>query len=282
VLLFFALTAILAPVLAPRDPIRGFPGKQNLQPAWRRESGSVEGYLLGSDRFGRDVFSRLVYGARAAMFLALTAVPLAALIGVLVGVTAGYAGGWVEVLILRAADVFNGFPIILFTVLVVMILRDQPMGLALNGLVTLTIAFAAINWVSLARVLHPVVLNLKTHEFIEAAHALGASSWQIIGRHVLPNLSGLVAVWVVNAIPTVILMEAGLGYLGVELLRVPEGYEFQVTSWGGLFYEGRALVTRNPYVLLAPTVCVFLISFSFTLLAKYLEGRYKQNNMLDG
>jgi ABC-type dipeptide/oligopeptide/nickel transport system permease subunit len=280
ILAFFCFLAVFAAQIAPQDPTRMQPSRRNLQAAWMRKPGVAEGFWLGTDRYGRDVFSRLVYGSRTGIFLALTAAPLAALIGTLVGVAAGYAGGWVETVIMRAADIFNAFPAVLFSVLVVLLLREQPLGQALNGLLTLTIAFAAIGWVGLARILRAVVLELKSRLFVEAAQALGASRWQIIRSHILPNLSGLIVVWMVNTVPTVILLEAGLGYLGVEIVRAAEGNEFRVTSWGGLFFEGRSFIYSNPFVLLAPALCVFLITLSFSLLGSYLDRRQNHGREL--
>lgn len=273
IIIFFILTAIAAPWVAPQDPFRMQPTKRNLLPAWQRGDSAIEGYLLGSDRYGRDIFSRLVYGSRAGIFLVLTAVPLAALLGTLVGVASGYTGGWLEMAVMRVADIFNAFPAILFSVLMVLVLREQPLGQGMNGLLTLVIAFAAIAWVGLARILRSVVLQLKTQQFIEASLALGGSHFHIIREHILPNLSRLIGVWVINAVPVVILLEAGLGYLGIDIIQAPEGNEFQVTSWGGLFFEGRSFIHSNPFVLLAPTLCVFLISLSFSLLAGYLDRR---------
>jgi ABC-type dipeptide/oligopeptide/nickel transport system permease subunit len=282
VLTFFVCLAVFAPRLAPADPTRMHPGQGYLKPAWLRTTNSIDGYWLGSDRWGRDVFSRLVYGSRASIFLALTAAPLAALLGMLVGVTAGYVGGWLETLLMRFSDLFSAFPAILFSVLMILILRDQPLGQMLNGLLTLTIAFAAIAWVSLARLLRSVVLEIKQRPFVEAAHALGASHWYIIRRHILPHILGLAGAWMVNAIPQVILLEAGLGYLGIEITRAVEGNEFSVTSWGGLFFEGRKLLLSNPFILLMPTLCVLLISLSFSLLAEALNQQLQreQNTLL--
>lgn len=280
-LTFFVSLAIFAPQIAPADPTRMNAGQSYLKPAWLRADDSIKGYWLGSDRFGRDVFSRLIYGSRASIFLALTAAPLAALLGIIIGVTAGYAGGWLETLLMRLSDVFSAFPTILFSVLMVLILRDQPLGQAMNGLWTLAIAFAAIAWVGLARLLRSVVLEIKQRLFVEAAHALGASHWHILRRHILPHLLNLVTAWVVNAVPQVILLEAGLGYLGVEIIRANEGNEFSVTSWGGLFLEGRKLLLSNPFILLLPTLCVLLISLSFSLLAESLDQHlHREKNTL--
>lgn len=273
VLLTFVFLAIFAPRIAPADPTKMHPGQGYLKPAWLRPADSPDGFWLGTDRWGRDVFSRLIYGSRASIFLALTAAPLAALLGVLVGVLAGYTGGWLETLLMRFSDIFSAFPAILFSVLMVLILRDQPLGQVMSGLMTLTVAFAAIAWVSLARLLRAVVLEIKQRLFVEAARALGATDWQILRQHILPHILGLVTAWVVNAVPQVILLEAGLGYLGVEIIRATDGNEFSVTSWGGLFFEGRKLLLANPFILLAPTLCVLLISLSFSLLAEALNQR---------
>jgi peptide/nickel transport system permease protein len=269
----FVCLAVFAPKIAPEDPTYMNPGKGNLQPIWQRPDDSIPNYWLGSDRWGRDVFSRLIYGTRTGIFLALTAAPLAALLGVAVGVAAGFRGGWLETLLMRLADIFSAFPAIMFSVLMVMVLRNQPLGQALNGLLTLTIAFAAIAWVGLARLIRSVVLEVKQRPFVEAAQALGASPWHILSQHIFPNLLGLAAVWTVNAVPQVILLEAGLGYLGIEIIKATEGNEFSVSSWGGLFFEGRSRINSNPAVLLAPTLCVLLISLSFSQLAAYLDQR---------
>jgi ABC-type dipeptide/oligopeptide/nickel transport system permease subunit len=277
ILVFFVVLAVFAPRIAPIHPTRiDFSVQADLLPIWMRPDNTQPGYWLGTDHWGRDIFSRLVYGSRASIFLALTAAPLAALIGILVGVSAGYAGGRLEILLMRVADIFSAFPAILFSVLMVLILRNRPFGLVMNGLLTLTIAFAAIAWVGLARLLRSVVLQIKQRPFVEAARALGASHWHIIRQHILPNVMGLAAVWIVNAVPAVILLESGLGYLGVEIVRAVEGNEFRISSWGGLFYYGRNRIYSNPFVLLAPTLCVLLISLSFSLLAEYLNQRFNR------
>jgi peptide/nickel transport system permease protein len=273
-LALFVLTAIFAAKIAPADPADMNAGNSHLQPIWMRKDASIEGFWLGSDRYGRDIFSRLVYGARTGIFLALTAPALAALLGTVIGVWAGYAGGRVENILMRLTDIFSTFPAILFAMLMVLILREQPVGQAMNGLLTLTIAFAAIGWVGLARILRPVVRQIKQQAFVEAAYALGGTHWQIVLWHILPNVQNLIAVWIVSAVPVVILLEAGLGYIGVEIVQAVEGNEFRVSSWGGIFFDGRSLMHSNPYMLLAPTLCVLLISLSFSSLANYLKKRF--------
>jgi oligopeptide transport system permease protein len=275
IMLILALVAIFAPQLAPRDPYKMYVGQSNLPPLWMPnpgKSGSPD-FPLGTDMAGRDILSHLIYGARPAVFLVLTAVPLTALIGTLLGMLAGYAGGWVETLIMRFTDILNSLPSIMFTIIVVLILRRLLPPTTLSGMFILAISFAAVGWVSLARLTRGAVLQIKGQLFMEASRSLGASPRHLITRHVFPNVMHIVLVWMVNNIPTVILLEAILGYLGIQVTGVVagDGNEFSVTSWGGLFSNGRAALSRNPFMLFIPTLCVLLISMSFTLLGDFLS-----------
>lgn len=277
VLFSFALIALAAPWITDVEPRRMDAVHANLKPIWMRTDGAVAGYWLGSDHLGRDNFSRLIYGSRVSVFLAFSAVPLAAVFGMLIGIGPTYLGGWAEYIVMRLIDILSAFPMILFSVLVIMILRDRPAGQFMGGLLTLPIAFTAIGWVSLARLLRAAVLQLKQQSFIEAARSIGATNARIIFRHLLPNTFDLVLVWMINTIPVVILLEASLGYLGVDIVNGYHGNEFRVASWGGLFFDGRSKIFYNPFMLLAPTLCVLLISLSFALIGdavdKYLNRR---------
>lgn len=273
VMLAMALAAALAPWLAPHDPYRMHLSQSYLPPMWSRNSITPgnPAYPLGTDRDGRDILSRLIYGTRTAVVLALTAVPLAGLIGALVGILAGYAGGWLETLLMRLTDVVNSLPGIMFLVMAVLILRDLFAPTWLNGMITLIIGFAAVAWVGLARLVRSAVLQIKGKAFVEAARSLGASPLQIVARHVIPNVMHLIMVWMVINVPAVILLEALLGYIGVGVTSSVDGAEFSVVSWGGLFFSGRSALNRNPYILLIPSLCILLISMSFILLGDYLN-----------
>jgi ABC-type dipeptide/oligopeptide/nickel transport system permease subunit len=275
VMLTLALVAIFAPQLAPRDPFKMNVTQPYRPPAWVQSPsnpGSLD-FPLGTDRFGRDILSRLIYGSRVAAFLVLTAVPSAALLGTLFGLLAGYAGGWLETLIMRLTDMLNSLPGIMFIVIVVLILRRLLPPTQISGMFVLALSFASVGWVSLARLVRGAVLQIKSQLFMEAARSLGASPWHLMTRHLLPNVLPLILVWMVNTVPAVILLEAILGYLGIQVTSaiVGTGDEFSVTSWGGLFYDGRALLNRNPFVLFIPALCVLLISMSFTLLGDFLS-----------
>jgi ABC-type dipeptide/oligopeptide/nickel transport system permease subunit len=273
VILFLGLIAALAPQLAPHDPYKMGLIQTNLPPAWvhgRTPAGMVE-YPLGTDRFGRDVLSRLIYGTRTAFFLALTAVPLAALIGTLVGLITGYAGGRIDAAIMFFSDTIQTLPGIMFMVIIVLIFRNMLSPSWLHGLITLVVGFAAVSWVGLTRLIRINVLLIKSQLFVEAAVALGASPWRIITKHLLPNVLHVIIVWIINNIPAVILLEAVLGYIGVGVTSAVDGGEFTVVSWGGMFFSGRSALSRNPLMLIIPSLCILLISMSFFLLGDFLN-----------
>jgi ABC-type dipeptide/oligopeptide/nickel transport system permease subunit len=267
--------AIFAPIISPYDPKEMNLGSSSFPPAWY-ETATKDGmpeHLLGTDLFGRDILSRAIHGARAAMFLVLIAIPLTVLIGVVVGITAGMGNKTVEMLFLRFTDVMSAVPTFMFAVIIVLIFRATATGRLFGGLITLTLAFALVNWVSLARLVYTSVLNIKRQEFMEASRSLGAGTGHQVFKHVLPHVSHLIVVWIVNNIPAVILLEALFGYIGVQILRVMDGTSFQDLSWGGLIYIGRSQLNWNPFILLIPTLCVLVVSMSFSILGEYLNER---------
>jgi ABC-type dipeptide/oligopeptide/nickel transport system permease subunit len=275
VVLLMALIALFAPVISPYDPAQMQIGQSYLPPAWYDtplKDGTLE-HLLGTDLYGRDIFSHVVHGTRAAMFLVLIAMPLTACFGVAIGVAAGMGNRLLESLFLRLTDVVSAVPAFMFAVIIVFIFRERPTGVVFGGLLTLTFAYALVNWVGLARLVHTAVLQVRQLEFMEASHSLGAGIGHQIIKHILPHVSHLVIVWIVNNIPAVILLEALLGYLGIQILPVTDGSSFQDLSWGGLIYFGRSQLNRNPFMLLTPTLCILALSLSFSTLGEYLRER---------
>jgi len=276
VLLLFAVTAVAAPWMAPHDPRRFGVGQQYLPPAWvSRSPGGRAGdprFLLGTDTEGRDLFSRLLYGTRASIFVALFATPLVALAGISVGLTAGYAGGRIDNWMMRATDVFYAFPNIMLYVLIMIILRRTAIGQWQNGLLMLLLALVAIGWVDLARLVRGQTLVLKSAEYVQAARCVGASDRRIVARHILPNCLPTVMVWLTGAIPRMILVEAILGYVGVGIgASSGSGESFLVTSWGGLFLEGRLAIHTHPTILIAPAICVALVGVGCAFLGDSLR-----------
>jgi len=275
VIVVMTFLAVFAPVISPYNPKEMKLGVSSFPPAWYdtpTKDGVLE-HLLGTDMFGRDILSRAIHGARSAMFLVLIAIPLTVLLGVTVGIAAGVGHKLIETLFLRITDVMSAVPSFMFAVIIVLIFRSTAMGRLFGGLITLTLAFALVNWVSLARLVYTAVLHINRQEFMEASRSLGATTGHQVFKHILPHVSHLIVVWIVNNIPAVILLEALFGYIGVQILRVMDGTSFQDLSWGGLIFSGRTQLNWNPFILLVPTVCVLVISMSFSILGEYLNER---------
>lgn len=275
VILLMTLVGLFAPVLSPDDPRRIAIGQSNFPPAWYNTPTQVghADHLLGTDRLGRDILSHVIYGARAAMLLTVMAIPLAASIGTLVGVLAGIGNKTAKRLFLGTTDILSAVPSFMFAVIIIYIVRVTPVGEVLGGLITLTLAFGLINWVSLARLIYPSILKVEQMEFMEAARSLGAGPVHQVFVHILPHISHLIIVWIVNNIPALILLEALMGYIGIPILQGTERSNFQDVSWGGLILMGRTRLNFNPFILLVPTICILIISMSFSILGEYLSER---------
>jgi peptide/nickel transport system permease protein len=269
------LVALLAPWIAPHDPFKRSltATETSLPPMWVKNpfKPGMAKFPLGTDYYGRDVLSRLIYGTRTAFFLAFSAVSLAALIGTMIGLMTGYMGGRFDSWMMLFIEMIQSLPGIMFMVIIVIIFRSLLTPTWFHGLITLVIGFAAVGWVSLARLIRINVLLLKPRVFIEAATSLGASRWYIIVHHLLPNVLHVVLFWVINYIPAVILLEAVLGYIGVGVTGAIDGGEFTVVSWGGMFFSGRSAMSRNPLMLIIPSFCILLMSMSFILLANFIN-----------
>jgi ABC-type dipeptide/oligopeptide/nickel transport system permease subunit len=268
-----------APWIAPHDPYQLSISQSDLPPMWVKAT-SVPGqasFPLGTDRYGRDVLSRLLYGTRTAFFLALASVSLAALLGALLGLIAGYAGSRVDGCILFFSDIVQSIPGIMFVVIIVLILRSLFSPSWLNGLITLVIGFTAISWTGLMRLVRIQSMVVRSLPYVEAAVGLGASPLQIITQHILPNVLHIILVWIINNIPAVILLEAVLGYIGVGITSAVDGGEFTVVSWGGMFFSGRSAVLRNPLMLLIPSLCILILSMSFFLLGDVINDSFRHD-----
>lgn len=274
VILGFGLVAVFADRLAPQDPYKFNPGVFTLPPMWVHTPGNsgMAEYPLGTDVFGRDVLSRLLFGTRTAFVLALTAVPVTALLGMLLGLIAGHFGGRVDAVFMFLTEMLQSLPGLMLLVILIIILRNRLEPTWANGLLTLGLAYAAISWVNLARQVRLNALLVKTQLFIEAAVSLGATNWRIITRHLLPNILHIVLAWVVTNIPAIILLEALLGYIRVSLTSFSADNDFTTISWGGLFSAGWSAMKWNPLILIIPSLCILLLSMSFILLADFIRS----------
>lgn len=274
VILGFGLVAVFADHLAPQDPYKFNPGVFRLPPMWVHAPGNAgqPEYPLGTDIFGRDVLSRLLFGTRTAFVLALTAVPITALLGTLLGLAAGHFGGRVDAVFQFLTETLQSLPGLMLLVILIIIIRSRLEPTWLNGLLTLGLGYAAISWVNLARQVRMNVLLVKGKLFIEAAISLGATDWRIITRHLLPNILHVVLAWIVNNIPAIILLEAVLGYIRVSLTSTSADNDFTAISWGGMFSAGWSAMKWNPLILIIPSLCILLLSMSFILLADFIRS----------
>ena len=274
VIAVFVLLAIFANGLAPRNPLEQNSGKGHLPAVFVGEFQGKQPdarFFFGTDFLGRDVLSRLIYGARVSIFVGFLPTIIILLIGVVLGLVAGYMGGRVDNLLMRFTDIFYAFPDLLFFIIIIIALKDTPLGGWLSGLFLLFIAFAITNWVGVARLVRGSVLSLKEKEFVEAARAIGASNGRIIFRHILPNALSPLIVWTAFSIPRLIITEAILGYLGLGLRPATDPNSFFISSWGSLLLDGRGAINAQPWLLLAPAISVALIVLAFTFVGDGLR-----------
>lgn len=275
IIAFFASVAIFAPVISPHDPLQLNSGKDFLPPFWVKEAQNGKSgdpnFILGTDTLGRDVLSRVIYGARVSMVVGLIPTAIILVVGTLIGMTAGFAGGRTDNLLMRFTDVIYAFPDLLFFIIVMIALRDSTIGTMLNGLLLLFVALAIVNWVGVARQMRGQTLSLKQKEFIEAAKSIGVKNPRIMRKHLLPNSLGILIVYAALLIPSMIITEAILGYLGLGLRPATDSHSFFVTSWGSLLLEGQTAINAQPWMLLAPAICIALVVMAFTFLGDGLR-----------
>jgi len=276
-LVLLTFVAVLAPAIAPHNPVDGdlrTAGKFR-QAAWleaedSKKSGTWD-YPLGTDGNGRDVFSRLVYGTRISLVVGFIPMAVILLIGVPIGLTAGFAGGWLDNLLMRLTDIVYAFPALLFFIIMQISLGDTAFGRLLNGLVLLFVTLSIINWTGVARLVRGETLALKEKEFVEAARASGGGRWRLIGRHILPNALGPIIVASAFVVPGAIIAEATLSYLGIGVRPdVNPGNPFP-TSWGQMIQAGQTSYRNQSWLLIAPSVAVALITLAFTFVGDGLR-----------
>jgi oligopeptide transport system permease protein len=224
----------------------------------------MSGHLLGTDQLGRDLFSRLLDGARISMTVAFIVQIVVLLIGVPIGAAAAWFGGRTDQLLMRFTDVVYAFPDLLFIILLSVAFRDTFFGQALDGLLLIFVAIGIVSWVGMARLVRGQLLSLKEQEFVEAARAIGVSDFRIVTRHLLPNAIGPMIVAVTLGIPGAILAEATLGFLGI-------GAQPPRASWGTLINQGVTWMRAAPWMVLFPAIAIAIALLSFTFLGDGLR-----------
>lgn len=255
ILVVAGIAAAFGPLLAPFDPNR-----QNLllrlaDPMGPGPDGST--FWLGSDALGRDVFSRLLYGARISLLVGIAAILVGGAIGVMAGLLSGYFGGWVDDLIMRLGDIQLAFPFILLAIMFLVVLGP--------GVWNLILVLGVGQWVTYARIVRADTLSLREREFVEAARALGDSTPSILFRTILPNILAPLTVIASFNVASVILTEAALSFLG---LGVPPS----VPTWGSMLAESRdTLIANKWWLAVFPGVAIVLTVLSFNILGDWLR-----------
>lgn len=242
------LIAIAAPVLAPFNPL-----KQDLVTRLKPPSAA---HWLGTDQLGRDVLSRMMYGARISLLIGLVVVGLAASIGTFVGLVAGYAGGWLDEWLMRLTDVFFAFP--------ALILAMAISGALGPSLTNAMIAIAIVSWPVYARLVRAQVLSLREREYVEAAHALGADAPRIVWLHILPNTLAPLLVQASFDMGSAILSAAGLSFIGF-------GAQPPTAEWGVMISEGQNYIATQPWLSLFPGLAILFTVAAFNLIGDGLR-----------
>jgi peptide/nickel transport system permease protein len=248
IILILTITAIFAPALAPYDPIRGNLAERLTPPCWQ-EGGSTA-HILGTDLLGRDVLSRLIYGARTSLLVAIIAILISGSIGSSLGIIAGYLGGWVDILIMRTVDIALSFPVILLALILAATLGPS----FVNIIIVISLAL----WAEYARMARGESLKIKGMDFVALAKVAGCSRISIILRHIFPNAANSLVTLATLQVGLVVIFEASLSFLGV-------GIPPPNPSWGSMISEGRSYIISAWWLSVFPGLAIMFVVLSFNL-----------------
>ncbi|MFX0543529.1 ABC transporter permease [Roseovarius sp. S4756] len=249
VLAFLILSAIFAPLLATHDPFAQNLGQRLLAPG-------ETGHLFGTDSLGRDIYSRLLYGARISIYIVLLVIMVAPLVGLIVGTVSGYAGGWIDVLLMRVTDIFLAFPRLILALAFVAALGA--------GIENAVLAISLTAWPPYARIARAETLTIRNTDFIHAIRLQGAGPIRIVTRHIWPLCISSLVIRVTLDMAGIILTAAGLGFLGL-------GAQPPSPEWGAMISEGRRYILDYWWVATIPGIAIFAISLAFNLLGDGLR-----------
>jgi peptide/nickel transport system permease protein len=252
--LALVVLALAAPWIAPQDPTRQSLRARLKAPTLEASDGKA--YLLGTDHLGRDVLSRMVWGARVSLLVGFAAVGVGGLVGAGLGIVAGYRGGWADTVIMTIADAQLAFPFILLAIGIIAVLGPS--------FPTLIVVIGLSGWMSYARVLRSQVLVLRSREFVDAIHALGGSMPRVIARHIVPNILSSMVVIATLELARSIVLEATLSFLGL-------GVQPPTPSWGGMIQEGREHLDSAWWISTAPGLLLMLTSLAVSRTGDWLR-----------
>jgi peptide/nickel transport system permease protein len=253
VIVAMVAAAVLAPLIMPYDPNDQMFDGLSLEGAPLPPSAK---FWLGTDLLGRDLFSRLVLGTQTSLIIGVLANGIAVVLGATVGITAGYFGGWVGGILMRFTDLMMAFPALLLAIVLAAIFKPS--------LLIVALVIAMVNWVQMARVIYTETRSLAQRDFIEVQRAMGASTFRILGRHILPHLVYSIIVFGTLGISTTVLLEATLSYLGV-------GVQPPTPSWGNIIFENQTYFANAPWLVFFPGLAIVLLALSFNLLGDVLR-----------
>jgi peptide/nickel transport system permease protein len=251
------LAALAAPWAAPFDPLKA------VAETFGDPSPPGRSFLLGTDELGRDELSRLLYGARVSLLVAVVATAVTLLIGVAVGVTAGYVGGWVDAVLMRLTDVVLAFPALLLAIALAALFEP--------GLGTLFVVIGVVSWTSIARALRGEVLSLRERDYVSAARALGGSPLRMMLCHVVPNVLPTILVMGALSTSNTLLLDAGLSYLGL-------GVPVPTPSWGRMISDSETYYRLAPWLMTCPGVAIVYAVTAFNFLSYGLLARFGRQN----
>ncbi len=254
ILIMLVLMAIFAPYISPQDP-----DEMNLGASLEPPSSE---HWLGTDRMGRDMLSRIIYGTRVSLLVGVIAVGISGTLGLILGTLAGYYGGIIDGIIMRLVDILLAFPSILLAISLVAVLGPS--------LVNVMFAIGIVNWVSYARLIRGELLSLKEKEFISAVRAMGASTPRIIIKHMLPNAIAPIIVMATLGMAGAIITESSLSFLGI-------GVQPPTPSWGQMLSEGREIIRQAWWVSTFPGVAIMIVVLAFNLLGDSLRDALDPN-----
>jgi peptide/nickel transport system permease protein len=246
--------AVFSPLISPHDPIAQDVEKRLIPPMW--QEGADPQYLLGTDHLGRDIVSRLIYGARISIVVSVSAVALSSILGTLIGLFSGFYGGKVDSFFMRIADVQLAFPFILLAIAIIAVLGPD--------LQNIIITMGITGWVIYARVVRAEVLSLREKEFITSVKALGGSNGRIIFRHLFPNVVPPIIVIITLEMARMIIMEAALSFLGL-------GIQPPTPTWGGMLADGRVYLATSWWLATFPGLVIMVVVLGINLLGNWLR-----------